>query len=65
MLRYSEGDHAPFRMPLNIGKFPLPALLGLVFSIALLLSMLDLIPYGIILIIAGIIIEHIVNKRGR
>ncbi|MEK6972515.1 MAG: amino acid permease [archaeon] len=65
VLRYTENEHPPFKMPLNIGKFPLPALLGLLFSIALLLSMADLIPYGIILIIAGIIIEHIVNKRGR
>lgn len=65
VLRYTEGDHAAFRMPLNIGRFPVPALLGLLFSIALLLSMADLIPYGIILIIAGIIIEHIVNRGAK
>ena len=65
ILRYSEGDNASFRIPLSIGRFPIPALLGLLFTIALLLSMADLIPYGIILIIAGIIIEHIVNRGAK
>lgn len=65
VLRYTEGDNAAFRMPFSIGRFPVPALLGFIFSIALLLSMAELILYGIVLIIAGIIIEHIVNKGQR
>lgn len=63
MLRYTEKEEPRFKMPLNIGRFPVMALLGLLFSVVLLLNIIELIPYGIVLIILGIIIDHIVNRR--
>jgi APA family basic amino acid/polyamine antiporter len=45
-----------FRTPLNIGKFPVLALLGAIFSIALMASLKpDAILYGILLIFSGIV----------
>lgn len=63
-LRYKEPSlKRPFRIPLNIGKFPIPALIGLVSSLFMLFNFsYILVGIEIILILAGIVFYKIFNR---
>ncbi len=63
-LRYTDKTKRIFKMPLNIGRMPILALLGLISSILLLFSLpLDVIFYGFVLIVISFITYEIVKKQ--
>jgi APA family basic amino acid/polyamine antiporter len=65
-IRYMNYDKLrDFKIPLNIGKFPLIPVLGIV-SCVLLMAYMDfeIIIYAILLIIAGFVISEILERKG-
>lgn len=60
-LRYTQPDlERPFKVPLNVGRFPVIAGLGLVTSIILMMYMgIDILIYGLALIILGVVVHRI------
>ncbi len=62
--RYIKHKKEMFREPLNIGKFPVLALLGLITSLLMIINLeLNVIFYGIGIIISGFILYHLINCR--
>ncbi|MEA1984555.1 MAG: APC family permease [Euryarchaeota archaeon] len=63
-LRYTEPHTArPFRSPLNIGNIPVLALLGAMVTLFLFIQLdLEVVLYGSILLVAGLVLFH--NIRG-
>lgn len=62
-LRYSNHDHRAFRVPLNIGKFPVLGLVGFLSSGFLLLNLgLEALSYGAGLIVLGLAVHYIWRK---
>lgn len=64
-LRYKEPEiKREFKVPLNVGKFPILPLLGTLTSAALLLSVrLEIMFYGIILLLVGLLFYWIFVKN--
>ncbi len=62
-LRYRNHDRRAFRVPLNIGKVPVPAVLGFATSLFLLVNLgMDSILYGIGLMAIGLGVQKIWKK---
>lgn len=54
----------PFRIPLSLGKVPVPAVLGLLACVMLMLGVsLEIFALCILLVIAGVLFEHFYLKR--
>jgi basic amino acid/polyamine antiporter, APA family len=61
--RYKKHRHERFRSPLNIGKFPVLALLGFIASILMMLNLeLEVLLFGIIMIISGLVFYKVLES---
>lgn len=65
-IRYKDYDkHRDFRVPLNIGRFPVVPVLGVASCLLLMVYMdFGIVLYAAILIIAGFAISEILERRG-
>jgi len=65
VLRYTEPDiERKFKIPINIGKFPILPLFALGISVYMALQFeIEVVLAGLGIIIAGIIFYFVVNKR--
>ncbi len=62
-LRYKRPGKRPFRVPLNIGKFPVLPGLGAIFSFGMLFFFsLEVIIVGIVIILLGFLVYKILNR---
>lgn len=62
-LRYKDNRKRKFRVPLNIGKFPILPLLGVITSIVMMFSLgVEIILYGLVLLVIGWIVYKLFNK---
>lgn len=69
-LRYTEPDKKrPFRVPLNIGKFPIPPVLGALFTVFLFFQLsVEVMTYGFTLVGLGVVVVFLkmgYEKRGK
>lgn len=64
-LRFSRpGMHRPFKIPLNIGKFPLIAAAGVVISIVMVLQFsIELLLTGAFVVVVGSVVFFIYKRR--
>ena len=64
ILRYKDKRKRSFRIPLNIGKFPVLSLLGAIFSI-FMISRIPLLVniYGISILLIGILLYYLIRER--
>lgn len=65
LLRYREPSvKRPFKSPINIGKFPLGAFLGLLFSLLMILYLeIPSMTYGLLTFVVGIPIHFLVARH--
>ena len=65
-IRYKGFDKLrDFKIPLNIGKFPLIPVLGIASCVILMIYMnFEIIFYSVLLIIAGFVISEILERKG-
>jgi APA family basic amino acid/polyamine antiporter len=63
-LRYTQPKlRRPFKTPVNIGKFPVLALLGILSCVFLIINIgLEVLVYGFILLIISVLIYCVLNK---
>ncbi len=62
-LRYQNHDKRAFRVPFNLGKIPVPAVLGFATSLFLLVNLgMDSILYGIVLTVIGLGVQRVWKK---
>lgn len=65
ILRYKTGKKRPFKVPLNIGKFPVLPALGIAFCLFMLGNVgLDILMYGLGLLAAGAIAYKFLEHKG-
>ena len=59
VLRYKQADvYRPFQVPIALGRFPLPPLLGLFFNIFMLIQLsVTVLALGTLLVIVGILVS--------
>ncbi|NOX71709.1 MAG: amino acid permease [Candidatus Micrarchaeota archaeon] len=65
-LRYTFSEKMrPFRIPFNIGKFPLLAFLGMITTLIMLASIhIEIIFWGTVFVLIGIIIYELLRRSG-
>ncbi len=62
-LRFSDGSHREFRVPLNIGKFPVLTFLGLLSCLVMLMQFdFSIISFGIIILLAGVVVYKFLDE---
>ncbi|MFH1106132.1 MAG: APC family permease [Candidatus Aenigmatarchaeota archaeon] len=65
ILRYKMKQRRAFKVPLNIGKFPVIPALGMLFCLFMLGNVgLDVLAYGAGFLVAGAIVYKLVGHRG-
>jgi len=63
--RYNKPVEEGFKVPLNIGKFPLVPLLGIATSMFMIVNLtFDVLLLGSVLVILGIVLYFILNMNG-
>jgi APA family basic amino acid/polyamine antiporter len=65
-LRYSvEKEEHHFRMPLNVGRFPLIPVFGIISCLLLMAYMsFDIVLYAVVLIVVGFAVSEILERKG-
>ncbi|MBL7160437.1 MAG: amino acid permease [Candidatus Aenigmarchaeota archaeon] len=64
-LRYKSPGKRKFKVPLSIGRFPLLPLLGAITSGVMLFSLgLDILLYGVVLLVVGWIFYKVISRKG-